>query len=71
VLASKKTDLTFRIHLIEGFMERWWSGVSIPLNGCPSIEPPSKRLSECHFLERITAIRKKAKPQMRHVACTG
>jgi hypothetical protein len=37
--------------------------------GHPSTEPPTKRLTEWHFLEKIPAYGKKAKPEKRCVVC--
>jgi hypothetical protein len=60
--------LKFRLSLAQGLVEKHGSGVR-PVYGRPSIEPPPKRLMERHFLERIPATGKKAKPQKRCVVC--
>jgi hypothetical protein len=60
--------LKFRLSLAQGLVEKHGSGVPRPVYGRPSIEPPPKRLTE-HFLERIPATGKKAKPQKRCVVC--
>jgi hypothetical protein len=55
--------LKFRLSLAQGLVEKHSSAV--PVYGRLSLEPPPKRLTERHFLERIPATGKKAKPQKR------
>jgi hypothetical protein len=45
-------------------------GSAVPrlVYGHPSLEPPPKRLTERHYLDRIPATGKKAKPQ-KNVQC--
>jgi hypothetical protein len=62
--------LKFRISLAQGLVEKYGPRVPRPVHGRPSVVPPPKRLTERHFLERIPATGKKAKPQRRCVVCT-
>jgi hypothetical protein len=69
--ANNKTGpLTLRLHLIKGLIEKHRPGVPCPVYGCPSIEPPPKRLTECHFLEKIPTTKWKSKPQQQCVVCS-
>jgi hypothetical protein len=67
---NKNMDtLKFRLTLAQGLVEKYGPSVPRPVYGRPSVEPPPKRLTERHFLERIPATGKKAKPQRRCVVC--
>jgi hypothetical protein len=67
---NKNMDtLKFRLSQAKGLVEKYGSRVPRPVYGRPSVEPPPKRLTERHFLERIPATGKKAKPQKRCVVC--
>jgi hypothetical protein len=52
-LPNNKTmdTLNFRLSLAQGLMEKHDSAVPRPVYGCPSLEPPPKRLTEQHFLD--------------------
>jgi hypothetical protein len=62
--------LKFRLSLAQDLVEKHGSGVPHPVYGCPSVEPPPKRLTEGHFTERIHTTQKKARPQRKCVVCT-
>jgi hypothetical protein len=55
--------LKFRLSLAQVLVEKHGSAVPCPVYSCQSLEPPTKRLRERHFLEHIPATGKKAKPQ--------
>jgi hypothetical protein len=61
--------LTFRLQLITALFERYGQGVQSHQVGRPSINPPPQRLTEWHFIEKIPATGRKAKPQKRCVVC--
>jgi hypothetical protein len=55
---------------MQGLIKKHWSAVPHPVHGHPSAKLPPKRLTECHFLEKIPATGKKAKPHRRVMCCT-
>jgi hypothetical protein len=68
---NKNIDsLTFRLSLAQDLVEKHSTGVPRSVHGGPSTEPPPKRLTERHFLERIPATGKKARPRRKYVVCT-
>ncbi|PSN29180.1 PiggyBac transposable element-derived protein 4 [Blattella germanica] len=66
---SKMDHLNFRVNLVTSLFERYGSTLEIRKQGRPSINPPPTRLRERHFIEKIPATGKKAKPQKRCVVC--
>ncbi|XP_046402046.1 piggyBac transposable element-derived protein 4-like [Ischnura elegans] len=70
---ARNTDadhLFFRISLVKALFSANRPQLGTPTLGRPSINPPPRRLVERHFIERIPATGKKAKPQRRCVVCT-
>jgi hypothetical protein len=61
--------LQFRLSLVQGLMEKHGSGVLCPVHGRSSVQPPPKRLTERHFLERSPPTGKKARPHRKCVVC--
>jgi hypothetical protein len=59
---EKMGTLQLRLSLAQGLVEKRGSGVRRPVHGRPSVQPPPKRLTERHFLERIPPTGKKARP---------
>jgi hypothetical protein len=52
--SNQKLDhMSFRLALIKGLIDTYRPGVPWPVHGHPSTEPPPKRLTERHFLEKI------------------
>jgi hypothetical protein len=45
-------SLKFRLSIAQGLVEKHGSCVPCPVHGCPSNEPPPKRLTERHFHQR-------------------
>lgn len=69
--SNPNTDhLTFRLGLIKELFEKFQGGVTKPVHGRPSTEPPPSRLTERHFIDRIPATGKKSKPQRRCAVCS-
>jgi hypothetical protein len=66
---QKLDHLSFRLVFIKGLIESHRPAVPRPVYGHPSTKPPPKRLTEWHFLEKIPATGKKAKPQKWCVVC--
>jgi hypothetical protein len=66
----KMDTLQFRLWLVQGLVERHVSGIHHPVHVRPSVVPLPKRLTERHFLERISPAGKKARPHRRCVVCT-
>jgi hypothetical protein len=68
---NKNMDtLKFRLSLAQGLVGKHCSAVPRPVYGHQSLEPLPKRLTERHFLERIPATGKKAKPQKICIVCS-
>jgi hypothetical protein len=57
---QKLDHLSFRLALIKGLIESHRPTVPWPMYGCPSIDPPPKRLTEWHFLKNILASGKRS-----------
>ena len=61
--------LTFRLKLITSIFETYGRAVKSRKHGRPSVNPPPARLTKRHFIEKIPASGKKAKPQKTCVVC--
>jgi hypothetical protein len=57
----------FRLHLIEGLVDKHNSAVPQPVHGSPSTEPPPKRLNVISYSKFSTSRRRLSQ---REVACT-
>lgn len=67
----ENTDhLSFRLELIKQIVERFLVAAPQKTSGRPSTEPKPARLVERHFLEKLPATGKKARPQRRCVVCS-
>jgi hypothetical protein len=64
-----RDHLTFRLQLITPPFERYGQGAQSHQVCRPSINPPPQRLTQRHFIEKIPATGRKAKPQKRCVVC--
>jgi hypothetical protein len=61
--------LTFRLQLITALYERYGCGIQSHQVSRPFTNPPPPQPTEWHFIEKIPAIGRKAKPQKRYVVC--